>query len=86
MIEVRLSSDGAFGVIEVSDTGEGISAEFLPFVFERRSQATERRFAGLGLGLAIVKHIVELHRGSVEVRSEGGGKGATFTVRIPRAP
>jgi signal transduction histidine kinase len=85
-IEARLSSDGSFGVIEVSDTGEGISAEFLPFVFERRAQATERRFAGLGLGLAIVKHIVELHRGSVEVASEGEGKGATFTVRIPRAP
>jgi signal transduction histidine kinase len=83
LIETRLSRDGDFGVIEVSDTGEGISAEFLPFVFERRSQATERRFAGLGLGLAIVKHIVELHRGLVEVRSEGIGKGATFTIRIP---
>ena len=86
LIETRLSRDEAFGIIEVSDTGEGISAEFLPFVFERRAQATERRFAGLGLGLAIVKHIVELHRGSVEVRSEGAGKGATFTVRIPCAP
>lgn len=85
-IETRLSRDESFGIIEVADTGEGISAEFLPFVFERRAQATERRFAGLGLGLAIVKHIVELHRGSVEVRSEGAGKGATFTVRIPCAP
>lgn len=85
LIETRLSHDGAFGIIEVSDTGEGISAAFLPYVFERRSQATERRFAGLGLGLAIVKHIIELHRGSVEVRSEGEGKGATFTVRIPCA-
>lgn len=83
LVETRLSQQDAFGVIEVSDTGEGISAEFLPFVFERRAQATERRFAGLGLGLAIVKHIVELHRGVVEVRSEGNGKGATFTVRIP---
>ena len=85
LIETRLLRDGAFGVIEVSDTGEGISAQFLPFVFERRAQATERRFAGLGLGLAIVKHIVELHHGSVAVRSEGEGKGATFTVRIPCA-
>jgi signal transduction histidine kinase len=85
LIETRLLRDGAFAVIEVSDTGEGISPEFLPFVFERRSQATERRFAGLGLGLAIVKHIVELHGGSVAVRSEGVGKGATFTVRIPCA-
>ena len=86
LIEARLSRDGSFGVIAVSDTGEGISAEFLPHVFERRAQATERRFAGLGLGLAIVKHIVELHRGSVEVTSEGEGKGATFTVRIPCTP
>lgn len=85
-IETRLSQDGSFAVIEVSDTGEGISAAFLPHVFERRSQATERRFAGLGLGLAIVKHIIELHRGSVEARSEGEGKGATFTVRIPCTP
>ena len=85
-IETRLSRDGAFGIISVSDTGEGISAEFLPHVFERRAQATERRFAGLGLGLAIVKHIVELHRGSVEVMSEGEGKGATFTIRLPCAP
>lgn len=85
-IDTRLSHDGAFGVIEVCDTGEGISAEFLPYVFEKRAQATERRFAGLGLGLAIVKHIIELHRGSVEVRSDGEGKGATFTVRIPCEP
>lgn len=86
LIQARLSRDGSFGVIDVSDTGEGIAADFLPRIFERRTQATERRFAGLGLGLAIVKHIVELHRGSVEVRSEGEGKGATFTVRIPCEP
>lgn len=85
LIETRLSRDDSFAVIEVSDTGEGISAQFLPYVFERRSQATERRFAGLGLGLAIVKHIVELHGGSVTVTSEGEGKGATFTIRIPCA-
>ena len=86
LIETRLSRDQSFGVIEVCDTGEGISADFLPHVFERRTQATERRFAGLGLGLAIVKHIIELHRGSVEARSDGEGKGATFTVRIPCEP
>lgn len=85
-VDTRLSRDGSFAVIEVADNGEGISAEFLPFVFERRAQATERRFNGLGLGLAIVKHIIELHRGSVAVFSEGEGKGATFTVRIPCAP
>ncbi len=86
LIETRLSRDESFGIIEVCDTGEGISPDFLPHVFERRSQATERRFAGLGLGLAIVKHIIELHRGSVEVKSAGEGKGATFTVRIPCEP
>jgi signal transduction histidine kinase len=85
-IEVRLSGDDSYGIIEVSDTGEGISAEFLPHVFERQTQASERRFAGLGLGLSIVKHIIELHRGSVEARSAGEGKGATFTVRIPAEP
>lgn len=86
LIETTLSVDGSFAVIEVSDTGEGISAQFLPYVFDRRAQATERRFAGLGLGLAIVKHIVELHGGSVSAASEGEGKGATFTVRIPCTP
>lgn len=86
LVETRLSRDESFGIIEVCDTGEGIPADFLPHVFERRAQATERRFAGLGLGLSIVKHIIELHRGSVEVRSDGPGKGATFTVRIPCEP
>lgn len=86
LIETRLSREESFGVIDVCDTGEGISADFLPYVFDRRAQATERRFAGLGLGLSIVKHIIELHRGSVEVRSAGEGKGATFTVRLPCEP
>ena len=83
LIETCLTRDGSFAVVEVCDTGEGISSDFLPFVFERRAQATARRFAGLGLGLAIVKHIVELHGGSVAAASDGEGKGATFTVRIP---
>jgi signal transduction histidine kinase len=86
LIETRLLRDESFAVIEVSDTGEGIAAEFLPHVFDRRAQATERRFAGLGLGLAIVKHIVELHGGSVVAISQGEGKGSTFTVRLPCAP
>jgi signal transduction histidine kinase len=85
LIATRLSRDGAIAVIEVADTGEGISPQFLPHLFERKAQATERRFAGLGLGLAIVKHIVELHGGSVTAASEGAGKGSTFTVRIPCA-
>lgn len=83
LIETRLTRDGSFALVEVSDTGEGISSDFLPIVFERRTQASARRFAGLGLGLAIVKHIVELHGGSVAAASGGEGKGATFTVRIP---
>lgn len=85
LIEICLTRDGSFAVIELCDTGEGISADFLPYVFDRRAQATARRFAGLGLGLSIVKHIVELHGGSVAAASEGEGKGAQFTVRIPCA-
>ena len=72
--------------IEVSDTGAGIPADFLPHVFERFRQGeagTRRRYGGLGLGLAIVRHIVELHGGTVSAASEGEGRGATFTVAIP---
>ncbi|MGZ4777991.1 MAG: sensor histidine kinase, partial [Thermoanaerobaculia bacterium] len=83
LVEVGLSKEDSTAILQVCDTGEGISPDFLPHVFDRRAQATARRFAGLGLGLAIVKHIVELHGGSVEAASQGQGKGATFTVRIP---
>jgi signal transduction histidine kinase len=83
LIETRLERDGSFAVVEVCDTGEGIASRFLPHVFERGAQETAKRFGGLGLGLSIVKHIVELHGGSVAAASEGEGKGATFTVRIP---
>lgn len=74
--------------IEVSDTGQGIRPEFLPYVFDRFRQAdasTTRRHGGLGLGLSIVKSLVEMHRGSVEARSDGDGLGAAFTVRLPLA-
>jgi PAS domain S-box-containing protein len=74
--------------VQVVDSGEGIAAEFLPYIFERFRQAdstTTRRFGGLGLGLAIVKQISELHGGRVTVTSEGLGRGATFTVVIPIA-
>jgi PAS domain S-box-containing protein len=68
------------------DTGEGIAAEFLPYVFDRFHQAdasTTRRHGGLGLGLAIVKQLVELHGGNVHAKSGGIGQGATFTVHLP---
>ncbi len=72
--------------IQVTDTGQGIASELLPYVFDRFRQAdssTRRRFGGLGLGLSIVKQIVEMHGGTVEAQSAGEGKGSTFTVRLP---
>jgi PAS domain S-box-containing protein len=85
-IEIRLDKVGSQARIRVSDTGKGISPDFLPYVFDRFRQAddtTTRKSGGLGLGLAIVHHIVELHGGSVEVASLGEGLGATFTVMLP---
>ena len=76
----------AFAQITVSDTGRGIPAAFLPYVFESFRQAdstTTRTFGGLGLGLAIVRQLVELHGGSVYADSSGEGQGAVFTVRLP---
>ncbi len=72
--------------LRVRDTGKGISAEFLPYVFERFRQADgsiTKTYGGLGLGLAIVRHLVELHGGTVSAQSEGEGQGATFIVRLP---
>ena len=71
--------------VVVADTGCGISANFLPHVFESFEQAAQgaRRTSGLGLGLAIVRHIVELHGGTVHVESDGEGRGSRFTVSIP---
>jgi len=72
--------------LDVEDTGVGIDAEFLPYVFERFRQAensTARGYGGLGLGLAIARHIVELHGGRIAAFSEGPAKGARFTVSLP---
>ncbi|MFN6465625.1 MAG: response regulator [Nostoc sp. DedVER02] len=72
--------------IQVTDTGQGISHDFLPYVFDKFRQAdskTTRKFGGLGMGLAIVKHLVELHGGQVWAESPGEGQGSTFTVKLP---
>jgi CheY-like chemotaxis protein len=88
-IEVRLERDGAAARISVTDTGQGIRADFLPFVFDRFRQAdggVTRSHGGLGLGLAIARHLVELHGGTIDARSAGEGLGATFSVRLPLSP
>ena len=85
-IQVRVVRVNSNVEITVSDTGEGISADFLPYVFERFSQAdntTTRLHRGLGLGLAITKHIVELHGGTIYALSPGEGKGSSFIVKLP---
>ena len=85
-VEVWIGRVGDSLHIRVSDTGQGISRDFLPHVFERFRQqdGTSRRLqGGLGLGLAIVKELVELHGGTVQADSPGEGRGATFTVALP---
>jgi PAS domain S-box-containing protein len=88
LVELRLErSNGEIRVV-VSDTGAGIKPEFLPYVFDRFRQAdssNSRRHGGLGLGLTLVKHLVELHGGTIEVASEGAGRGSKFTVTLPLA-
>lgn len=85
-VQIQLQLLASAVHITVSDTGQGIAPEFLPYVFDYFRQAdaaTTRKFGGLGLGLAIVRHLVELHGGTVEVASLGVGMGATFTVKLP---
>jgi PAS domain S-box-containing protein len=85
-ISVRLSRIESNAVISVRDTGEGISPEFLPYVFDRFRQAdasSRKRHGGLGLGLAIVRHLVEMHGGTAEAHSEGEGRGSIFTIFLP---
>ncbi|MEW6497281.1 MAG: ATP-binding protein, partial [Cyanobacteriota bacterium] len=85
-VEVRLERLDSQVQIVVSDTGQGIPADFLPYVFDRFQQAnstTTRTHGGLGLGLSIVRHLVELQGGSVQAYSSGEGQGATFTIELP---
>jgi PAS domain S-box-containing protein len=84
VIERHNGSDASYAEISITDTGIGISAEFLPHVFDRFRQAQESSSSkGLGLGLAIARHLVELHNGSIRAESAGVGQGATFVVRLP---
>jgi PAS domain S-box-containing protein len=86
-VSVRLRECEQVVQIEFQDTGCGIAPSFLPHIFERFRQAdasTTRSHGGLGLGLAIVRQLIELHGGTIEARSEGNGKGATFVVELPR--
>lgn len=85
-IEIETQKIGKNVEIVISDNGKGISAEFLPFVFDRFRQAdssSTRATGGLGLGLAIVKQLVELHGGTVEAKSPGEDQGSTFTISLP---
>jgi signal transduction histidine kinase len=85
-IVVALKRVNSCAELSVSDNGKGISADFLPWVFDRFRQADsslEKGYSGLGLGLSIVKSLVELHGGSVRVNSDGEGKGTTFIVSLP---
>jgi CheY-like chemotaxis protein len=87
-VEIQLARREAQVEIVVSDSGCGITPEFVTFVFERFRQAeagTTRQYGGLGLGLAIVRHLVELHGGTVTAESRGADLGATFRVLLPLA-
>jgi len=88
-VHVQLTRVQDWVEIQVRDTGQGMSADFLPYIFEPFRQAdgsTTRVHGGLGLGLSIVKHLVEAHGGSVEAQSAGVGQGATFIARFPIDP
>ena len=83
-VDVRVTCDDTRSCSVVSDTGIGIHPDFLPHVFERFRQGNVDSTTGLGLGLAIVKNLVELHGGTVVATSDGIGRGAQFTVTLPR--
>lgn len=88
IVKIDAERVGDFVEIEISDTGIGIDAQFLPFIFDTFRQgdgSMTRPHGGLGLGLSIVRHLVTLHDGEISVESEGAGRGAVFTVRLPLA-
>jgi signal transduction histidine kinase len=85
-VKIALWHDAANINVKIFDTGEGIDAELLPYIFERFRQSdtlATRRSGGLGLGLSLVRSIIELHGGDVTAASDGTGHGSTFTVRLP---
>ena len=86
-ITVVLENAGHYFRLEITDSGKGIHPDFLPYLFDRFSQADQshtRQHGGLGLGLAIVRHLVDLHGGTVMAKSQGEAKGSTFTVFLPQ--
>ncbi len=85
-VTVRATQANGQSVVEVIDTGIGIKADFLPFVFDRFRQfdgSITRSHGGLGLGLSITRHLVEMHGGTITASSDGDGKGALFTILLP---
>ncbi|MGG6265504.1 response regulator [Leptolyngbya sp. AN03gr2] len=85
-VEVRLTQINRHLQLQIIDTGKGITAQFMPHIYDRFRQADssiQRSFGGLGLGLTIVRHLVEMHGGTVYATSEGDNRGATFTVQLP---
>jgi PAS domain S-box-containing protein len=86
LVKITVKRTASRAEISVSDTGDGIKKEFLPYVFDRFQQADSsmtRKHGGLGLGLAITRHLVEMHGGTIAAESDGEGHGATFTVKLP---
>ncbi len=85
-IDIRAEQSSSFLEIRITDSGMGISAEFMPYVFDRFRQgdaSLSRQYGGLGLGLAIVKQLVELHGGTIRAQSGGTGQGSSFIVQLP---